>query len=189
MAKKYSRTTERIIRICTLALLCAMQIVFARFLAIPIGTSLRFSLSFIPVVIAARHYGIIGGMLVYGLGDLIGAIALPTTGAYLPGFTVTAVISGLIFGIFLGKECTPFWSKIFPFDKKGITVIVLSVLSNQIICSLLLNSFWLSHYYSIPFMANLATRTLQVLIIGALQIIFMVLFLYRICAALKKAGI
>ena len=118
MAKKYNRTTGRIIRICTLAILCAMQIVFARFLAIPIGTSLRFSLSFIPVVIAARHYGIVGGMLVYGLGDLIGAIALPTTGAYLPGFTVTAVISGLIFGVFLGKECSPFWQKLFFFDKK-----------------------------------------------------------------------
>ncbi len=189
MAKRRNQNQKYILRLCSLALLCAMQIVFARFLVIPIGSSVRFSLSFIAVVIAAKHFGIVGGVLVYGLGDFLGATIFPTGGAFQVGFTLTAIVSGLIYGVFLGKELDRFWKKIIPFDKKGIIRIVLSVLSSQIICSLLLNSFWLSFYYGMPFWARLGTRIPQVLIIGALEIIFMSLFLEKICNALKKAGI
>ena len=62
---------------------------------------MRFSTSFIPVVIGARLFGVWGGMAVYGIGDLVGAIAFPTGGAFFPGYTVTAAIVGLIFGLFL----------------------------------------------------------------------------------------
>lgn len=185
MAHSRNKEIKALINICSLALLCAMQIVFARFLVIPIGDSMRFSLSFIPVVIAARKYGIYGGALVYGLGDFLGAIIFPTGGAFQVGFTVTAVVSGVIFGFFLGEKS--------PLNKKGriniYVLIVVAVVLSQLICSLLLNSFWLSFYYGMPFFARLLTRVPQVLIIGTLQIIFMELFLEKINTALKKAGI
>lgn len=171
MSKKKS-SQQQIFMLCCLALLCAMQIVFARWLVIPISTTMRISFSFIPVVIAARRFGVVGAVTVYGLGDLIGAFAFPTTGAYLPGFTVTAVVSGLIYGLFLSK-------------KGGAVRIVLSVLSSQILCSLLLNSFWLTYYYGSEFMPLVASRAVQCLIVGTVQIVFMLLFLEKICSALK----
>ncbi len=174
-----------LIEICSLALLCAMQIVFARFLVIPIGDSMRFSLSFIPVVIAARRYGVRGGATVYGLGDFLGAIIFPTGGAFQIGFTVTAVISGLIFGAFLGEN-SPLRTRV---RLPEAARIICAVLSSQLICSLLLNSFWLSFYYGMPFFARLLTRVPQILVIGTLQIIFMILFLDKIYKALKKSGI
>ena len=185
MAHTRNKEMKALIGLCSLGLLCAMQIVLARWLVIPIGTSMRFSLSFIPVVIAARKFGMYGGALVYGLGDFLGAIIFPTGGAFQVGFTVTAVVSGLIFGFFLGENS--------PINKKGKVkipvLIIIAVLSSQLLCSLLLNSFWLSFYYGMPFFARLLTRVPQILIIGTLQIIFMELFLEKINTALKKAGI
>lgn len=190
MAKRTrSKTEKRLFSLCGIALLCAMQIVFAKLLAIPIGDTMRFSFSFIPVVIAARYYGIVGGVLVYSLGDLIGSVALPMGGAYFPGFTVTAAVSGLLYGIFLGKECEKFWNKIFYFDKRGLIKIFLAVLSSQIICTLLMNSFWNSMLYGTHYWTVFVTRLPQAGIMSALQIAFMVLFLDKICNALRKVGV
>ena len=184
-----SKTEQQLFRLCCLALLCAMQIVFARFLVIPVGDSMRFSLSFIPVVFAARYFGILGSVAVYGLGDFLGAIIFPTGGAFQIGFTVTAAVSGLIYGIFLGKECEKPLRKLFSFDNKDIIRIFLSVFTSQLVCSLFLNSFWLSFYYGAPFWAKFVMRIPQAGIMSVLQIAFMVLFLDRICTALRKAGV
>ncbi len=168
------KNEEKIFVLVCLALLIAMQVVLARFGSIPLGIT-RFSLSFIPVVIAARCFGVFASVLVYGMGDLVGAIAFPTTGAYMPGFTVTAVVSGLIFGLFLSK-------------KTSLLRIAGSVVSSQIVCSLLLNSYWLwTYYYSAEkgYFAVLLTRIPQALITGAIQIVFMWLFLEKICKVIK----
>ena len=155
-----------------LALLTAMQIILARYLAIPVSESLRFSTSFIPVVIAARRFGIVGGMAVYGIGDFLGAIIFPAGGAYFPGFTVTAIVAGLIYGLFLGK-------------KSGAVRIILSVILSQLICTLLMNSYWLSMLMGSEFSAIFISRIPQALIMTALQIVFMLCFLEKICKAIK----
>ena len=155
-----------------LALLTAMQIILARYLVIPVSESLRFSMSFIPVVIAARRFGIMGGVSVYALGDFLGAIIFPAGGAYFPGFTVTAAVSGLIYGLFLSK-------------KGGPVRIVLSVLLSQLICTLLMNSYWLSTLMGSEFSAIFISRIPQALIMSVLQIVFMVLFLEKISKAIN----
>ena len=155
-----------------LALLTAMQIILARYLVIPVSESLRFSMSFIPVVIAARRFGIVGGMAVYGIGDFLGAIIFPTGGAFFPGFTVTAVVSGLIYGLFLNKN-------------SSVLRIVLSVLLSQFICTLVMNSYWLSTLMGSEFSAIFLSRIPQALIMSVLQIVFMVCFLEKICKAIK----
>ncbi len=166
------KSQQQLFTLTCLALLTAMQIVIARFLAIPVTESIRFSFSFIPVVIAARRFGIIGGMLVYGLGDFLGAIIFPTGGAYFPGFTLTAAISGLIYGLYLAK-------------KSGPIRIVLSVLTSQIFCTLLMNSYWVSTLYGSDFGAVLLSRIPQSIVMTILQIIFMILCLEKICKVIK----
>ena len=155
-----------------LALLTAMQIILARYFAIPVSESLRFSTSFIPVVIAARRFGIVGGMAVYGIGDFLGAIIFPAGGAYFPGFTVTAVVAGAIYGLFLSKKSSP-------------VRIVLSVIISQFVCTLLMNSYWLSMLMGSEFSAIFISRIPQALIMTALQIVFMICFLEKICKAIK----
>lgn len=166
------KNEDKIFTLTCLALLTAMQIVLARYLAIPVTESIRFSFSFIPVVIAARRFGILGGVLVYGLGDFLGAMIFPTTGAYFPGFTLTSAISGLIYGLYLAK-------------KGGAVRIVLSVLTSQVFCTLLMNSYWVSTLYGSDFGAVLLSRVPQSAIMTVLQIVFMVPFLEKICNVIK----
>lgn len=166
------KNKDKLFILTCLALLTAMQIVLARYLAIPVSESIRFSFSFIPVVIAARRFGVVGGMLVYGLGDFLGAIIFPTGGAYFPGFTLTAVISGLIYGLYLGKKISSLR-------------IILSVLTSQILCTLVMNSYWVSTLYGSDFGAVLVSRVPQSLVMSVLQIIFMVTCLEKICKVIK----
>lgn len=166
------KNEDKLFTLTCLALLTAMQIVIARFLAIPVTESIRFSFSFIPVVIAARRFGILGGAVVYGMGDFLGAMIFPTTGAYFPGFTLTSVISGLIYGLYLAK-------------KGGTVRIVLSVLTSQVCCSLLLNSYWTATLYGSEYLPMMLSRIPQCAIMSVVQIIFMVLFLEKICKVIK----
>lgn len=166
------KNEDKIFTLTCLALLTAMQIVLARYLAIPVTESIRFSFSFIPVVIAARRFGILGGVIVYGLGDLLGAMIFPTGGAYFPGFTLTAAVSGLIYGLYLAK-------------KGGTVRIILSVLTSQALCTLLMNSYWVSTLYGSDFGAVFLSRVPQSAIMTVLQIIFMVPFLEKICSVIK----
>ena len=168
---KNKKQEETLFTLTCLALLIAMQVVLARFGTINLGIT-KFSLSFIPVVIAARRFGIFGGMAVYGIGDFLGAIIFPTGGAFFPGFTVTAVIAGLIYGLFLSK-------------KSGTVRIVLSVILSQLICTLLMNSYWLSVLMGSEFTAIFISRIPQAIIMSILQIVFMLIFLEKICKAIK----
>ena len=63
--KEKSFNQKKILKLCCLGVLIAMQVVLARFLVIPVGDMMRFSTSFIPVVIAARLFGPLGGMAVF----------------------------------------------------------------------------------------------------------------------------
>ena len=177
--KEKSMSQEKIFNLCCLGLLIAIQVVLARFAAIPVGDMMRFSTSFIPVVIAARRFGILGGVAVYGLGDLVGAIVFPTGGAFFPGYTLTAAVVGLIFGLFLRpvkKEETA--------TERNIKII-LSVVTTQFVGSFLMNSFWRSFQTNVPYTTVLMTRLPQCLVSVAIQTVFMVLFLERICKVIK----
>lgn len=112
-----------------LALLVAIEVVFARFLSLQ-QWNIRFSFGFIPVVIAAILYGPIASATVAACADFVGAIAFPV-GAYFPGFTLTALISGFLYGLFLHKN-------------QSLPNIVGAAVVTQFVCGLVINSYWLS---------------------------------------------
>ena len=120
-------------------------------------------------------------MAVYGLGDLVGAIAFPTGGAFFPGYTLTAAVVGLIFGLFLrpvkGNE-TPL--------QLGVKI-VLSVFTTQLVGSFLMNSFWRSFQTGTPYGAVLMTRLPQCLVSLVIQSLFMILFLEKICKVINRS--
>lgn len=138
----------RLRMIVLLAMLTAMEVVLNRFLSIN-TPYLKIGFSFVPVVVAAILYGPLGGACVGGLGDLIGAILFPN-GPFFPGFTLTALLTGLVYGLFLYKKQTPLR-------------IVLAVAVNQLVLSLLLNTLWLTILWTgtdqaAPYFSILATR-------------------------------
>lgn len=130
-----------------LSLLLAAEIILSRFLSISLW-NLKIGFAFLPVVIAARKTGPLGGAAVAGLGDLMGALLFPI-GPYYPGFTFTALLVGLCYGFLLHRRCT-------------LPRILLSVGFAQLVGGLLLNTLWISLLYGSPFWPLLGSRLLQI---------------------------
>jgi ECF transporter S component (folate family) len=126
------RTKQNIEMLVVLALLTALDVIMGRFLSIN-STFFKLDTSFIPMVIAAYFYGPIGSMAVAGLGDFIGALLFPF-GPYMPHFTISAALTGVIFGLALK-------------GKPSFTKCVLAVVPSQLVCSLILNSLFLEILY------------------------------------------
>ena len=91
--KKARLTTEVIV---ITGFMTALSIVLSKLVSINISF-LRIGFGFLPIAVLAIMYGPVIAAIGYGLADLIGAWLLPT-GAFFPGFTVSAVLTGLIFG-------------------------------------------------------------------------------------------
>ena len=115
------------------ALLIALDVVFTRILAI--NTPLmKIGLGFTAVALSAMLYGPYWAALTAALGDLIGALLFPT-GAYFPGFTVTAALTGLIFGFFLYRRERA-WLRAF-----------LAALTNCFFITLILNTLMIAVFF------------------------------------------
>ncbi len=149
-------TRARLLMLIILAMLTAMEIVLSRFLSVN-AWNLKIGFSFLPVVVAAMLYGPLGAAAVAGLGDFLGAILFPI-GPYFPGFTATAVLTGLVFGFFLRR-------------KQTLAGTICSVGINQLILSLLLNTLWISILYGNPYWPTLISRIPQCAILIPVQIV------------------
>lgn len=140
-----------------LSVLLALEVIIARFGTIRPSESIKLSLDFIPVVIAAILFGPIPAIIMSILADILGAFLFPV-GPFFPGFTLTAAATGLIYGLILHK------SQSFP-------RILIAVLLQQLFCSLILNTFWLHLLYGMPYLPTMAARLIQCAIMVAIQLV------------------
>lgn len=143
--------------IVLIGLLLGLNIVFSRFISIS-AWSFKIGFTFLTVLVAAYISGIPGACLVAGLGDFIGALLFPI-GPYNPGFTFSAILTGIIYGAFFKGD----------FDNKKM---IIAVLLNQIAVSLLFNSLLISILYKANFWALLTgTRLPQSLVMIVVEFI------------------
>ena len=162
----------------TLAMLLAIEIVLSRFLSIQTPIT-RIGFGFIPLVMAGILFGPVPAAIVAVLADVLGALLFPT-GAYYPPLTLTSLLVGLTYGFFLHK---------ISFKVKSVSDwirIIACVVVRQGIWALLLQSYWLSLLYGTTYKQCLVTRIPQVLILAAVEIIFIPI-LIKIADMLKKA--
>jgi hypothetical protein len=156
--------------ISIIGILVAMEIILARF---SIHTwNLKIGFSFIPVVVAAIFYGPVTAGLVGAIGDIMGYILFPV-GAYFPGFTLTAFVTGMIFGFFLRKS-------------QSVLNIVLAVLCVQIFVSQFMTTYWISFLYGSPYWALFATRIYQTAAMIAVEIISTLLIVKKVVPVLTR---
>lgn len=143
-------------QLAIMGVLIAMDVILARFLSINTPIT-RVGFAFIARAIAAIVLGPLQAAAVGFFADFIGAIVFPS-GAYFPGFTLTAAMIGLIYGLFLHRKVT-------------IPRIVAAVVASQIVCSLGLNTLWLAIITGTDYFALLSTRLIQAAVTGAVQIL------------------
>lgn len=169
---RFSVKQFRLFDLLLLTVLVAAGVVLDRFLSIN-AWNVKIGFGFMPVAVAAYLYGCIGSMVTAVLADFIGALLFPI-GPYFPGFTLTAAVTGFIFGIFLYKNCK-------------ILNVIAAALITGVICTLMLNTLWICILYSSQFVPVLITRLFQFVIISIAQIIALQ-FLYVVDLPLKAIG-
>ncbi|MBR5269056.1 MAG: folate family ECF transporter S component [Anaerotignum sp.] len=143
-------------RIVLMAMLAAIQIVLSRFLSINLW-NLKIGFAFVPIALAGMLLGPMGAGLTGMVADLIGATLFPS-GAFFPGFTLTAFITAFGYGFFLQK-------------KQNMPNILAAVLFSEIVGTLLLNTKWLSILYGTPFLPIFITRVGQAVGMGIVEVI------------------
>lgn len=151
--KKNSFTTQLVV----MALLIALEIILTRFLSIETPT-LRIGFGFLPVAIMAILYGPWWTGAAGVISDLVGMMLMPKA-AFFPGFTLTAFLTGAIFGLILYKKQIT-WKRT-----------LIAVLTVNIICSLGLDTLWLSMMYGDSFLVLLPARLVKTAIMIPLQTI------------------
>ena len=145
---------SKVFRLVLLSIFVAMEIVLSRFLSFSTWNT-KIGFAFLPVAAAAILMGPLQAAVVGGVADVLGAILVPI-GAYFPGFTVTAALTGVVFGLFFHKEQT-------------VPRVLGAVLINQFILGLLINSYWISVLYGRYYRELLVTRFTQSVILTVVQ--------------------
>lgn len=143
------------------ALLCALSIIFGKYLAFNVTGSIRFSLENLPILLAGVYFGPLVGGIVGVAADLIGCMLVGYTP--IPLVTVGAVVVGATSGAVVRYICPrrP--------DRIGTPWVFVPVMTAHALGSVLVKSIGLSHYTGVPFPVTLGWRALTYLCIGILE--------------------
>lgn len=121
------------------------------FFSVPISSILEIRFAIIPIAICGYMLGPVATGIVGGAADVVGYLVKPT-GPFFPGFTISNIISGVIFGLMLHNKKVTLWRTL------------LATIIQSFAVGILLNSLWLSILYGNAFPVVLATRIVKELI-------------------------
>jgi len=103
MSGKWYRITTK--QLCFMGLMIAMNFVLG-LLNVQITPQIRISiLAFLPIALVGMLMGPFYAAVAGGLGDVINYLLITHVyGGYFPGYTLSALLSGLCYGLFLYKK-------------------------------------------------------------------------------------
>ena len=153
--------------IVVLGLLIALNVVMAELMKIKIIPNiLELSFGFLPLALTGMLFGAIPAMIVGVVGDCLGALIFYP--AYFnPAYTLTALLTGLFYGLFLHRE---------PMTRKN-TILAQALVS--VVCYAFLNSLWAFIWYHIPVQTFLIRMAAQVITFPIYLLILFLMQKYR----------
>ncbi|MBQ7359350.1 MAG: folate family ECF transporter S component [Lachnospiraceae bacterium] len=134
--------------LATLGILGALGVVLSLVASIDLGPYIRIGFSGIPNRIVDFLFGPIVGGIFGGIMDVLKYMVKPN-GPFFFGFTLDAILGGVIYGIFLYKKPLKWWRVFIP-------EVLVKVFIN---CGL--NTLWVSMLYGKGFMALLPARVIK----------------------------
>ena len=145
--KKYNR--KRTLDITVMAMVVAIRLVMEMLPAIKFGLYVQIGFGFIGAAIAGVMLGPWRAALVGILVDILGNFFRGESGQFFIGYTLTALVGGLIYGYFLYKRPLR-WEQI------GLAVLLVTIF-----CNLGLNSIWVYMMTQKAFAAFMPLRILK----------------------------
>ena len=130
------------------------------------GNFLKISITFIFLSIIGAKFGPIICAVIASIGDIVQFLIKPV-GPYQPLLTLTALLTGLLYGIFLYK------------DKITFPRIITSALIKGLIINQLLNTYFIAILYGAKFQALFISRLPENLIMIPIEIVVIYFLLKR----------
>lgn len=156
-------------QLVVLALLMALDMVLGR---LSVGTNmLRISFGFVAISLIAKLYGPLWTMLVAAVLDIVGATIISPNGNFFFGFTLSAIVAGLIYG-----------TAYYGYEHTRLLRVVIAVILVSIIINLISNTLWLQMMYHPisnwqTFYAFITPRLIKQIIFVPIQILITYIFL------------
>ena len=158
------------------SMLLAVSILLTYFFRLDLGGNLNIGLSYTATALMGMLFGPAATGIANGIGDIIKVIIRPQ-GPYFPGYTLNAVLAGMIYGFFLYR--------------KPPTLLRTALVKTTInlVINAFLNTFWMAVTMGQGFYAMIPVRIIKNLTMLPLEILVLYLVLNAADRALARAGI
>lgn len=163
---------KHLICIILLGMFSALSIIVGRFLTIMPVPTIKISFTFLPNEFIYYMFGPTVGAIFGAVLDILNLIFTPT-GPYFFGFTLSGILTGVLFGLILYKKPV------------SLIRIFIATLIRILIIDLLLNTYWLTVMYGYNFVALLPMRALKNFIMLPIESIL----LYALIKGMEATGI
>ena len=171
--RESARELRRVRSLTLAAMLLAIQVLLGFVASIPIGPNIRISFGYLALSSAGALLGPAVAPINGALADIIGFLLKPT-GPYFPGFTITGIVSGLIYGLMLYRRDIT------------LTRLLVTKLLIDVICNLLLNTLWLNMLYGKAFFVLLPGRALKNLLQYPVDVLLMYPVMKKVIPLVRK---
>ena len=183
--KKSAQLLKQPRTIAVTGILIALSVVL-EMCRIQITQELRISFGFTAMAIIAMLFGPAVAVPAAIVGDLLGLVMNPS-GGYFFGFTVTAIVSSLIYSVFLFDREVPrhdisrnMGHGNDPLGRDNRSLLIRALCTKTLVnfvCNVGLNSFWLSMFYGNSMKVLLPMRALKnvILLVPEVVVLFFAL--------------
>lgn len=164
---------EKLLKLVITAFLISLEIILTRFLSVQLPL-VRIGFGFLPVAVCGILCGPLWAAAGYAIGDILGVFT-SGTGMPHPGFTISAFLTGLTFGLFLYKK------------EPTIGRVLLSTSIVVLIINLGLDTLWLSQLTQKGILAILPVRIAKTAIMFVLEPLLIMLIYKKVLLNLPLA--
>lgn len=177
LPEKFRQSAQELKQVRTLtgvAMLLAMSVVISFTASVRVAETIKIGLGYLITALLGMLYGPFTAALAAGAGDLIKYLLKPD-GAYFFGFTLTAMLGGVVYGVFFYREkCT-------------IPRAIASKATVSLLLNCLLNTVWVSWLYGMPFLGALGPRVIKNLMALPFEIVLLYIVLNGMNKVIQRA--
>lgn len=155
-------------KMVAVSLFIALDVLLTRFLSYDSPT-VRIGFAFVPVALCAAWYGPVVGGAAAAMADVLGMMLFPR-GPYFPGFTLSAFLSGAVYGVFLYKK------------PETLARVAAAAAVVCLVINLGLDTLWIHMLYGKAILAMLPGRFIKAAVMLPIQTVVLKTVLYGLRA-------